>query len=220
MYKAVVALVMLAAMGALAQSSCAVGCAYPPHHWRKHHDHPAWQALSGKELCSGTARDALDGVLPAQVDDAGHEAASEVVAAQLNLAMFQCPTAAPASLLVVGAALQRGCVGVVVPQEAVDDLAAWNAGKREDGPCHCSDLECARVVAPQKVIDKETAAIEELSSADVGFLVWAIVMTVVSAILAVVVLVLLCRIDWGSWRDMPATEYAMMATPPASGVRL
>lgn len=193
---AVVALCALVAM-AQEEKPCAVPCTFPPHWWAAHKTHAAWQALAGTEMCNSTAQDALTGSGAAHMDDAGHEAAAQVITAQLNVA--GCPLAAPSSLATVATSLQHGCVGAKLDEKALGELTDWNAGREEGGPCHCTDLECARYVNPQAVIDEEMVAIEKLSSAEIGFLVWAIVATVIMVILAVVVVVLLARMDWQSW---------------------
>ena len=197
-----VAMVVAVAMAQNATAPCQVGCTFSPHYWSAHHSHPAWKALEQETLCDGTAHDALVNGGTAGEDDLGHEAAAQVIAAQLNLAVAQCPSAAPSFLLGVAMSLSQGCIGMTVDREQLDNLTLWNAGQYPGGPCHCTNLECARYVAPQAVIDKEMAAIEELSSTDVGFLVWAIVATVIAVVLALVVLVLLLRADWNTWSWM------------------
>lgn len=203
-------------------SDCTVGCTYPPHYWLSHKSHPAWETLVDVSLCGGTAHDALSNTAPAEEDDAGHEAASQIVAARLSMAAALCFTGAPKSLAVVSANIESGCVGAELDEQALGELTDWTAGRSEDGPCHCTDLECARYVAPQEVIDEQTAKIEKLSGTEVGFLVWAIVVTVVAAILAVVVVVLLLRMDWDSWRgwlpmESDYSDAPMMSTKTRAG---
>jgi hypothetical protein len=179
---------LLLALVAAAALACDVPCVWPAAHWRAHPQDPAWAAVAGASLCGSSYADALA---------SGSDAAAQIVAASLNMAVATaaqaCVPNATEAFLRVGAVLAAGCQ---LPAPAdVAALTEWNSGAA--GPCRCGALACARVVAPQTVIDKQAAAIDSLSAAAVGFLVWAVVATVAAVALVVV-------LAWLHWPEFSA----------------
>lgn len=175
-----------------AATACDVLCARPAAYWRAHPEHPAWAAADGQTLLGATWANVIDGDTTILADAWEMTDAQNIVAAALSSAMFNCSlmeTSVAESVYIILNAFATGSFDVAEdPVDASTYLAAWVAGELADsgGPCHCSSLDCARVVAPQIVIDRLVVATDKLSSASVGFLVWAIVATVIAAVLALV----------------------------------
>jgi hypothetical protein len=173
-----------------AATACSVPCVRPPRYWSAHPSSPAWVAATSQTLLDVSWAEVLDERVPTGYTAEEIVAAGNVVAAALSAAQFNC------SLLEAGvvgnatlALLEAFSLGPDgtrrFPTEEAAYLATWVSGRAEGGPCACSALSCARYIAPQTVIDRFVVATDELTSASVGFLVWAIVATVVAVALAV-----------------------------------
>lgn len=193
-------------------AACVVPCVQSTHWWARQGQHEIWRRGANGHLC-GLDYNATLALGAPQVDTpADAEAALQALTSVANAAAAGCPSALPTeTIAILGALVASNCTTAAIEASAVATVAAWNAG--QTGPCHCTDLECARYVWPQLVIDREQVAIRKLSSASIGFLVWAIVSTVIAVLIAGALAYVL-------WRGNPGSPTAWSRVADADALRL